>query len=138
MPTTVALEDLRKSLVVLKACTSPAVGIYTCGGYIFLTGSISGALFLLDTHSIGENLGGTGVGALVVFPVHSNQLWSMCQWIDKRLRSSGVVNDGNQSFSIMSRVARYVLGRKKCVSCLKQYYSNSYELCILILGHRTL
>lgn len=45
----VALEDLRKSLVALKACTSPAVGIYTCGGYIFLTGSISGALFLLDT-----------------------------------------------------------------------------------------
>lgn len=44
----------------------PQVGIYTCGGYTVIVGYKEGRYFLIDTHSISEDLGGNGNGILKV------------------------------------------------------------------------
>ena len=41
------------------------VGLYTCSPYTFLVGIHNGAFFLIDSHPIGEALGGNGNAILV-------------------------------------------------------------------------
>ena len=76
------------------------VGVYTCGKYTFLVGINGGSFFLVDTHPIGEELGGNGNGILVAAHDTGNRSYKLLvQWIMKRLLCSGVVPSDAQSFA---------------------------------------
>lgn len=83
------------------------IGIYTCGGYIFVIGCQSNQMFLVDTHPISEQLGGDGNGLLKVHlandPTTPVQL---CAWIWKRLHHSGVSDKALQSLIIFKEPLR--------------------------------
>ena len=51
----------------ISSCES-LIGIYTCSAYIFTIGVCDHALFLVDTHSVNEDLGGNGNALLMVTP----------------------------------------------------------------------
>lgn len=83
------------------------VGIYTCGSYIFLIGCRTDRVFLVDTHSIGADLGGNGNGIVKVYPTNDHTAtYQLCAWIWKRLRHSGVKAKAMQSFVVLH--PRYV------------------------------
>ena len=76
------------------------VGVYTCGKYTFLVGINGDSFFLVDTHPIGEELGGNGNGILVAAHDTGNRSCKLLvQWIMKRLLCSGVVPRDAQSFA---------------------------------------
>lgn len=80
------------------------IGVYTCSPYIFTIGTYNGALFLVDTHPISEELGGNHNGLMMVTrdcSVHSCEM--LVQWILKRLKLSGVKEDQYQSFSWVTK-----------------------------------
>ena len=92
-----------------KEDASVRVAIYTCGRYIFLTGCRSNHVFLVDTHSIGAELGGNANGILKVYP--SNDLatpYQLCTWIWKRLENSGVQAKALQSLVFLRHLSRYI------------------------------
>ena len=62
------------------------VYLYTCEPYVFLVGARDGDYFILDTHPIGTNLGGSGDGPLIVFSgLNEPSLDFLCQWLRNRL-----------------------------------------------------
>lgn len=72
--------------------TKKCVGLYTCTPYTFLVGIHNGSFFIVDTHPIGEELGGNGNAILV--RTRDKDLRScklIIQWIIKRLKNSGVM-----------------------------------------------
>ena len=72
--------------------TKKCVGLYTCTPYTFLVGIHNGSFFIVDTHPIGEELGGNGNAILV--RARDKDLRScklIIQWIIKRLKNSGVM-----------------------------------------------
>ena len=77
----------------ISSCES-LTGIYTCSPYIFTIGVCDHALFLVDTHSVNEDLGGNGNALLMVTPDTSNQSCKLVvQWLLQRLVSAGVNED---------------------------------------------
>lgn len=66
-----------------------SVYLYTCVPYVFLVGVLNGCYFALDTHPIGETLGGD----------------SLCHWIWTRLADGAVQDDGGQSLSAVIRTS---------------------------------
>ena len=81
------------------------VGLYTCSPYTFLVGTNNSSYFLMDTHPIGEDLGGNGNGILVVTSDLSEKSCKLLiQWLLKRLKSSGVSGDSAQSFAWITEV----------------------------------
>ena len=81
----------------ISSCES-LIGIYTCSPYIFTIGVCDHALFLVDTHSVNEDLGGNGNALLMVTPDTSNQSCKLVvQWLLQRLISAGVNEDSIQS-----------------------------------------
>jgi hypothetical protein len=81
------------------------VGIYTCGAYTFTVGCKYGQYFVMDTHSISQDLGGDGNGLLKVFPLaHELSYQCICEWIWKRLVLSGVKQSALQSLAVMKSV----------------------------------
>ena len=81
------------------------VGLYTCSPYTFLVGTNNSSYFLMDTHPIGEDLGGNGNGILVVTSDLSDKSCKLLiQWLLKRLKSSGVSGDSAQSFAWVTEV----------------------------------
>ena len=83
-----------------SAESTTRVGLYTCSMYTFLVGTNNGSYFLIDTHPIGEQLGGNSNGILVATRDTSSQSCKrLVQWILKRLRDSGVGQNDTQSFA---------------------------------------
>ena len=86
----------------LKSASHQAASVYlyTCEPYVFLVGVLNGSYFALDTHPIGEKLGGDGNGMLTIFPgTDSTSCDSLCHWIWTRLADGAVKDDGGQSLS---------------------------------------
>lgn len=95
-------DALLKAVRVLTESHSARVAIYTCGAYIFVIGYRSNRLFLVDTHSIGAELGGNGNGLLKVYPANNDTSpLKLCASIWKRLAHSGVNQKAMQSFLIV-------------------------------------
>ena len=81
------------------------VAFYSCGGYIFTIGWAFQHLFIMDTHSINQELGGNGKGLVKVFIHENKQLASesLCAWVWKRLSQSGVKSCAQQSLAEMRK-----------------------------------
>ena len=93
-------QELLDALLNHQHDNKHRVGLYTCTPYTFLVGIYSSSYFVVDTHPIGEELGGNGNGILVA----SNDLTSrscrlLIQWVLKRLRASGISGVEPQSFA---------------------------------------
>lgn len=74
------------------------MGIYTCSPYIISIGVREDALFLVDTHPVGDELGGNGNGILLVTPdVSYRSCKSLVQWLLQRLKMAGVKENQSQS-----------------------------------------
>ena len=70
---------------------SSTFGIYTCTPITFVIGCHGGRLFLLDTHPIGQDLGGDGRGILVYTKDATDDCCKMLvQWIIDRLLHAGI------------------------------------------------
>ncbi|CAB4027730.1 Hypothetical predicted protein [Paramuricea clavata] len=98
------VEALTRKIASSNDDISLRIGVYTCSPYIFTIGTYNGALFLVDTHPISEELGGNHNGLMMVTPdcsVHSCEM--LVQWILKRLKLSGVKEDQYQSFSWVTK-----------------------------------
>ena len=66
--------------------------LYTCSPYTFVLGIHEQSFFFVDTHCIGSILGGNGNGILVVTKDCSlDSCKTLCQWIIKHFKCSGVV-----------------------------------------------
>ena len=100
---TFSLEGRQEILSILQSKISSGetvVGVYTCSPFIFTIGICDYALFLVDTHSVNEDLGGNGNALLMVTPDTSNQSCKLVvQWLLQRLSSAGVHEDSTQSIS---------------------------------------
>ena len=78
--------------------------IYTCEPFAFLIGSLSGKMFILDTHPVPENCGGDGNGQLKVFESTSPECCrALCRWLWHRLAVSGVDKSAGQSLAVIIR-----------------------------------
>ena len=62
------------------------IGVMVCPSYTFVFGKFLGELFIIDTHVIPNNLGGTESGVVILF---SNIVYFL-QWLLYRLESSGI------------------------------------------------
>lgn len=75
-------------------------GLYTCSPYTFLVGIHNDSYFVVDTHPIGEELGGNGNGVLLITKDRTSRSCTLLiQWILKRLRASGLSGNEAQSFA---------------------------------------
>lgn len=94
-------SELSDALISIPSNIALHVGVYTCSPYAFMVGLHNDSVFLIDTHSIGEDLGGNGNGILVATSDRSSDSCRiLTQWILKRLWISGVnKNTALQSLS---------------------------------------
>lgn len=85
-------EELTAAEYQLTTETQMRPAFYSCWGHIFTIGWAFGNLFITDTHAISTELGGNGKGLVKVFLQEHRQLAaeSLCAWVWKRLRLSGV------------------------------------------------
>ncbi|XP_028410675.1 probable tyrosine-protein kinase DDB_G0283397 [Dendronephthya gigantea] len=97
-------EAGRKELIT--ALTNPQreaknrVGLYTCSPYTFLAGMHNNSYFVLDTHPIGEDLGGDGNGIVVTTKdLTQRSGMVLVQWILNRLQNGGLNGKEPQSFA---------------------------------------
>ena len=61
-------DEIFKALGNISADVKNQVGVYTCTPYAFTLGLYNNSFFLVDSHSVGEELGGNGNGILVANP----------------------------------------------------------------------
>jgi len=95
-------SSLSKALRKLAESNGAKVSIYTCGIYIFVIGCRSRRLFIVDTHQISPELGGSGTGLLKVFSGKDRRSQrDVSTWVWKRLAQSGVKSNTMQSFLII-------------------------------------
>lgn len=106
---------LLRSALISASYQAASVFLYTCEPYVFLVGFINGSYFALDTHPIGERLGGDGNGLLTVFAgTDSKSCDSLCHWIWTRLAEGAVKGDGGQSLSEVIRTSPVRVSIKLC------------------------
>lgn len=87
-------SELLEALISIPSNTTFQVGVHTCSPYAFMIGLHNDSFFLIDTHSIGEEVGGNGNGILVATSDRSPDSGRLLtQWILKRLWISGVNKD---------------------------------------------
>ena len=100
-----AREELIAAVCQLTTEREMRVAFYSCGGYIFTIGWAFQHLFIMDTHSINQELGGNGKGLVKVFAHENKQLAaeSLCAWVWKRLSKSGVKSCAQQSLAEMRK-----------------------------------
>ena len=99
-------RHLLRSALASAPNQATSVYLYTCVPYIFLVGVLNGCYFALDTHPIGEKLGGDGNGMLTIFSsTDSASCDSLCHWIWTRLADGAVHDDGGQSLSAVIRTS---------------------------------
>lgn len=71
--------------------------------YAFMVGLHNDSFFLVDSHSVGEELGGNGNGILIATPDRSSRSCRLIiQWILKRLWLSGIDHKMPQSLAWLS------------------------------------
>ena len=91
-------NELCFALSCLPSDPNVKFGVYTCPPYAIVIGVYNNCIFLLDTHPIGEELGGTGNGILLATKDKSiSSSKNITQWILKRLKLSGVNEKTPQS-----------------------------------------
>jgi serine/threonine protein kinase len=93
-------KELIAALTKLQPEAKNRVGLYTCSPYTFLAGVHNNSYFVIDTHPIGDELGGDGNGIVITtkdLTQRSGML--LVQWILKRLRTSGLNREELQSFA---------------------------------------
>ena len=88
-------SDLVAALNKIHHPAATNVCLYTCGGFIFTIGCKSGNFFIMDTHSIGKELGAM---EMAFSTDHGAAIQSLCDWVIRRLRVSGIKGDSLQSF----------------------------------------
>ena len=89
------------------------VATYTCGGYVFLIGCRADCVFLVDTHSIGPEIGGCGNAILKAYPANDPATtYQLSTWIWQRLHHSGDNVKAMQSFVVVQN--------PRCVSMFSQ------------------
>ena len=104
-----ARMELLSSLSAMISKKEFCVGIYTCDPVIFVIGFMGNSIFILDTHSISEKVGGKAKGILKVFPYFEDEpdtCEGICYWIWQRLVSVAVPNTACQSLSIVQKISR--------------------------------
>lgn len=71
--------------------------------YTVLFGSVAEKVFLVDSHPVMENAGGQHTGVAIFSEGHMAQCHkSICEWLIKRLKRSGVASGSMQSLAIMT------------------------------------
>ena len=96
-------DEIFKALGNISADVNNQVGVYKCTPYAFTVGLYNDSFFLVDSHSVGEELGGNGNGILVATPDRSPYSCRLIiQWILKRLWLSGVDHKMPQSLAWLS------------------------------------
>lgn len=103
-------QCLRNAVEKMASLEHLSTALFCCEPYVFLVGKMDGQLFLIDTHPVGQDLGGNGEGGLLkIFTnASSDACESLCSWIWKRLRLSGALgNCAAQSFLFMTPDTRY-------------------------------
>ena len=77
-------DEIFKALGNISADGKNQIGVYTCAPYAFTVGLYNDSFFLVDSHSVGEGLGGNGNGILVATPDRSSRSCRLIiQWILK-------------------------------------------------------
>ena len=77
-------DEIFKAMGNISADVKNQVGVYTCTLYAFTVGLYNDSFFLVDSHSVGEELGGNGNGILVATPDRSSHSCRLfIQWILK-------------------------------------------------------
>ena len=96
-------NEIFKALGNISPDIKDQVGVYTCTPYAFTVGLHNDSFFLVDSHPVGEELGGNGNGILVATPDRSSRSCRLIvQWILKRLWLSGVDKKMPQSLAWLS------------------------------------
>jgi hypothetical protein len=91
-------NELCSALSRVSSDPNMKFGVYTCPPYAIVIGVHENSIFLLDTHPIGEELGGRGNGILVATKDKSMaSCKTITQWLLKRLKVSGVNGKTPQS-----------------------------------------
>ena len=99
-------RHLLRSALASAPSQATSVYLYTCVPYVFLVGVLNGCYSALDTHLIGEKLGGDGNGMLTIFSsTDSASCDSLCHWIWTRLADGVVQDDDGQSLSAIIRTS---------------------------------
>jgi serine/threonine protein kinase len=99
-------SELISALSKIPVHSTVHVGVYTCTPYSFMIGIQNDSFFLVDTHPIGDELGGNGNGILVATSDRSSRSCRLIiQWILKRIRISGVDQKTPQSLAWLLETA---------------------------------
>lgn len=98
--TEIGRNELCSALSCHPSGTDMKFGVYTCPPYTLLIGVYNNSIFLLDTHPIGQELGGTGNGIVVATKDKSIlSCKKITQWLLKRFKVNGVDERTPQSLA---------------------------------------
>ena len=100
-------EELINAILSKSKSVTSSYGVYTCPPVTFLIGCHDDRLFLLDTHAIGQELGGNGSRLLIqTKDLSINSCVSLVEWIIERLVLSGVLKSNQHSLAWVTRASR--------------------------------
>ena len=100
-------EELINAILSKSKSVTSSYGVYTCPPVTFLIGCHDDRLFLLDTHAIGQELGGNGSGLLIqTKDLSIDSCVSLVEWIIERLVLSGVLKSNQHSLAWVTRASR--------------------------------
>ena len=94
------MKDLHKKIHEL--CEGEKVGVYVCEPYTFLLCCIMDKLFIVDTHPVPKQYGGTNTGLLAVVSKSNEGCLKLCRWLWRRLYESNVNPQSKQSLSCIN------------------------------------
>jgi serine/threonine protein kinase len=127
--TEIGRNELCSALSCHSSGTDMKFGVYTCPPYTLLIGVYNNSIFLLDTHPIGQELGGTGNG--IVVSTKDKSILScrkITQWLLKRLKVSGVDDRTPQSLAWL--IEDHSNGMNKDILLLSIY--GNVSTCVLL------
>ena len=100
-------EELINAILSKSKSSTSSHRVYTCTPVTFLIACYDGRVFLLDTHPIGQELGGDGNGILIqTKDLTNDSCVSLVEWIIKRLVLSGVSTSNQHSLAWVTRALR--------------------------------
>ena len=100
-------EELINAILSRSKSFTSSYGVYTCTLVTFVIACHDNRLFLLDTHAIGQELGGDGSGILIqTSDLANNSCVSLVQWIIERLVLSRVSKSNQHSLAWITRASR--------------------------------
>ena len=129
-------NELCSALSCVPSDGNMKFGVYTCPPYALQIGVYNKCIFLLDTHSIGQELGGTGNGIVVATKDESIlSCKKITQWILKRLKASGV--DGRTPQGLAWLIEDHDNGMNNMLllsifGYISHYFFNTYFITALL------